>query len=103
MGWGRMLLLGNIGQQLDIHEVSRELDALRRKMRADGRFDQEVSDYLGKLAGENAELKLYLAALIQLLIAKNIVVPDELKSVVEKLDATDGKANKRFDGDIVPP
>jgi hypothetical protein len=97
-----MLLLGNFGQQLDIHEVSRELDALRSKMRADGRFDQEVSDYLSKLAGENAELKLYLAALIQLLIAKNIVVPDELKTVVEKLDSTDGKANKRFDGDIVP-
>ena len=103
MGWGRMLLLGNVGQQLDIHEVGRELERIRAKMRADGRFDHEVSDYLGKLSGENAELRLYLASLIQLLITKNVVSTTDLKAVVDQLDSSDGKQNKRFNGDIVAP
>ena len=32
MGWGRMLLLGNLGQQLDIEEQRREIQDLRSRV-----------------------------------------------------------------------
>jgi hypothetical protein len=102
MGWGRMLLLGNIGQQLDIHEAGRELEHIREHLEASGRFNHEVSDYLKKLAAENAELRLYLAATIKLLTEKNVIHASELSEIVTALDASDGKADKRFSGDIAP-
>ena len=33
MGWGRMFLLGDVGQQLDIQEQREELRRLRRSVR----------------------------------------------------------------------
>jgi hypothetical protein len=103
MGWGRMLLLGNIGQQLDIRDVNRELETLQARFRASGRFDQEVSDYLVKLSVENSELKLYLASIARLLVAKNVISPAELAEIVESLDRSDGKIDKRFTGEVAPP
>ncbi len=103
MGWGRMLLLGNIGQQLDIGDMNRELEALHARLRESGRFDQEVSDYLGKLSAENSELKLYLASTVRLLVAKNVITSAELAQLVESLDQADGKIDKRFTGEVAPP
>ena len=37
MGWGRMLLLGNLGQQLDIEDQRREIQQLRSRVRSESR------------------------------------------------------------------
>ncbi len=34
MGWGRMLLLGDWGQQMDIHDQRADIEALKRQIRS---------------------------------------------------------------------
>ncbi len=38
MGWGRMLLLGNWGQQMDIEDQQREIDDLSLRKNTPARF-----------------------------------------------------------------
>lgn len=102
MGWGRMLLLGNVGQQLDIRDTQRTLGQIFSQLRAAGRFDQEVADRIDRLATENAELKLYLAAIVQLLVAKGAITSVELQELVDRLDRADGAADGQFGGKINP-
>lgn len=103
MGWGRMLLLGNVGQQLDIQDTERALAQLAEKLRETGQFDREVARRLDQLVAENAELKLYLAAIVRLLVSKGVVSPAELKDIVDAIDRSDGHVDGRFAGGIAPP
>ena len=102
MGWGRMLLLGNVGQQLDIQDTERALAQLAQQLRETGQFDREVARRLDNVVAENAELKLYLAAIVRLLVSKNVVTPGELKQIVEVIDRSDGQADGKFTGNISP-
>ena len=103
MGWGRMLLLGNVGQQLDIQDTERTLTQLAQQLREAGRFDQEVARRLDQLTAENAELKLYLAAVMRLLVSKNLITPGELERIVDAIDQSDGRTDGKFTGKIAPP
>jgi len=100
MGWGRMLLLGNVGQQLDIQDTERSLADLSHRLRQSGQFDREAARRLDQLAAENAELKLYLAAIVRLLASKNIVTDAELRSIVDAIDRSDGTADGKFTGKL---
>lgn len=102
MGWGRMLLLGDLGQQLDIHDTRTALAQIQDQLRATGQFDHEVSRRLDQLATENAELKLYLAAVVRLLVAKGVIAPGELKEIVDQIDRSDGRADGQFSGKLPP-
>jgi hypothetical protein len=103
MGWGRMLLLGNIGQQLDIQDTERALAQMAHQLRETGQFDREVARRLDHLAAENAEMKLYLAAIVRLLASKNVVSSAELREIVDAIDRSDGSADGRLTGRIPPP
>lgn len=100
MGWGRMLLLGNVGQQLDIGDVREELARITSHLQAGGQFDRQTADALQRLARENAELKLYLAALIRLLASKGVVTSAELTAIVETIDRSDGQADGGYTGPL---
>lgn len=102
MGWMRMFALGNAGQQLDIEEHKRSLDALRQQLRAQAGKDQELDRQLVELWSENLDLKLYVAAIFRLLVAKNLVTPEELRQLVEAVDAEDGSADGVFRGQVLP-
>ena len=101
MGWGRTLLLGDIGNRLDIEDTERDIGSLRRKIL--GAFDQNMSQdkKIDALISENAELKLYLASVVRLLVTKGMISPEELAAVVEKVDAEDGSVDGQYDGEIV--
>ena len=102
MGWGRLFLLGNVGQQMDIEELRSGLRRMRRNAAAHSAISaQKQAEVLQGLEAENAELKLYLAALVRLLVAKGVVSADELRQVVEAVDAEDGQADGRLDGKVV--
>ena len=100
MGWGRYLLLGDIGQQFDLSDQKQQLDRVRadlnrtREVAADWKRDIE------KLRRENDELKLYLAATIRLLTSKGVLTSSEVKDVVDVLDSEDGVRDGRFTGKI---
>lgn len=100
MGWGRMLLLGDLGQQMDIEE---HRDNLRKLARENSRLrqagDSQVSR-LARLEQENDELKLYLASIVRLLVGKKVFSKEEFARVVELVDASDGAADGKFGGEV---
>ena len=100
MGWGRYFFLGRMGQQLDILDQKEEIDRLREEMlrsRSSGSGSAEVLD---RLQAENDELRLYLAAVIRILLSKRVVTQDEMKQIVDAIDAEDGTVDGRFTGNL---
>ena len=57
---------------------------------------------IGQLEAENAELRLYIATVISLLIKKNVVSREEFESINKIIDKLDGVEDGRFDGGIAP-
>jgi Tfp pilus assembly protein PilO len=92
MGWGRFLLLGNLGQQLDLSDQQREMDDLRDELRRTQRSQADATT-LAELRAENDELRLYLTALMRLLAAKGVVTREELEQIVAAIDAEDGESD----------
>jgi hypothetical protein len=101
MGWGRTLFLGDIGNRLDIEDTERDIGSLKRRIR--GAIDKDMSQdkKIDALISENAELKLYLASVVRVLVTKGMISPEELAAVVEKVDAEDGSVDGQYDGEIV--
>ncbi|HUR56679.1 MAG TPA: hypothetical protein VM029_03155 [Opitutaceae bacterium] len=102
MGWGRLLLLGNLGQQFDIHDAQKalaqaEVDVARLKEGEDS-----VNKRLLRLQLENDELKLYLAATVRLLTQKGLVSRAELHAIVTAVDGSDGNLDGRYTGKVEP-
>lgn len=89
MGWGRFLLLGNLGQQLDLSDQQREMDDLRDELRRMRRSDANTTT-LAELRAENDELRLYLTALMRLLATKGVVTREELEQIVAEDGESDG-------------
>lgn len=102
MGWGRMLLLGNVGQQLDIQDTQQTIGHLVQQLRNGQAADRDTAHTVEKLAAENAELKLYLAAIIRLLVTKGTITPAEIEQVVREVDRSDGAVDGRFGGPLSP-
>jgi hypothetical protein len=101
MGWGRTLLLGDIGNRLDIEDTERGISNLRREIAGSFRKDMSQDEKIQTLVEENAELKLYLASVVRLLASKGTISTDELCTMVDVLDAEDGSSDGVYDGDIV--
>jgi hypothetical protein len=101
MGWGRTLLLGDIGNRLDIEDTERGISNLRREIAGSFRKDMSQDEKIQTLVEENAELKLYLASVVRLLASKGTISTDELRTMVDVLDAEDGSSDGVYDGDIV--
>lgn len=78
MGWGRTLLLGDIGNRLDIEDTERDISRLKQKMAGVFRNDMSQDQKMEVLIRENAELKLYLAAVVRLLLAKGSIAKPNL-------------------------
>ena len=92
MGWGRFLLLGNLGQQLDLSDQQREMSDLRAELRRTQRSQADATT-LAELRADNDELRLYLTALMRLLATKGVVTREELEQIVAAIDAEDGESD----------
>jgi hypothetical protein len=103
MGWGRMLLLGNWGQQMDIEEQKQEIEDLRMQLNAaSGAQDTAtLRARIAQLESENSELRLYLAALVRYLGHKGILQQGEFRRLVEAIDTEDGAEDKGYHGKIM--
>ena len=101
MGWGRMLLLGNLGQQLDIEEQRREIQNLRSRVRSESRAAAgDIEVRLDVLERQSDEMKLYLAALVRYLAAKGHLDLTEFAQLVDEVDAEDGSTDGRYKGNL---
>ena len=86
MGWGRMLLLGNVGQQLDIGDLSSAVDQMRGAFEQNRDVDREQEQNIEQLRSENRELKLYLATIVRLLVARGVLKQEEVDAAVQAIE-----------------
>ncbi len=86
MGWARTLLLGDIGNRLDIADTEQGIIALQRNLIQNTHADRKQDDRLNQLEKENIQLKLGLSVLTNLLIKKNILDQNELSQIADTLD-----------------
>lgn len=100
MGWGRMFLLGDLGQQLDIDDLEESLATLESQVEYDRGELDETANRLRQLEREVAELRLYLATALRLLQYKRIVSPAEMQAMVEAVDRIDGRRDGQHRGPI---
>jgi bifunctional N-acetylglucosamine-1-phosphate-uridyltransferase/glucosamine-1-phosphate-acetyltransferase GlmU-like protein len=94
------MLLGDIGNRLDIEDTEREISKLKQQIRNSTSVDLNQDQKISELENENAELKLYMAALIRLLLSKGAITNDELTRMVEEIDGADGRVDGKFNGSI---
>ena len=86
MGWGRMMLLGNVGQQMDIGDLEGAVDQMRGDMAQKDQVDREQGMDIERLKRENHDLKLYLATLIRLLVSKGALKQEEVDAIVSAIE-----------------
>ena len=90
MGWGRTLFLGDIGNRLDIADCEEDVRILKESLMQIHQEGQSQDAELWAVQRENDQLKLYIAALIRLLMCKRILGKDEIQKMVEIIDGEDG-------------
>lgn len=99
MGWGRMLLLGNWGQQMDIQDQKKEIEALRAEVSRQKR--STGADRIAELERENAEMRLYLAALIRYLISNGTIDLNDFRVLIDEIDRADGRHDGGYEGKVL--
>jgi hypothetical protein len=100
MGWGRYFFLGDFGQQLDLADQKDEIENLRNELRRSRGSSKDVTQDIKRLQAENDELRLYLTAVVRLLISQGIVSQKQMRQVVEAIDAEDGVQDGRYQGKV---
>ena len=104
MGWGRMLLLGNWGQQMDIEDLRQEIESLRDQqsdINTGARQANSLQSRVTQLEIENGELRLYLAALVRYLGNQGLLRQDEFRILVGAVDSEDGNTDGGYTGPIL--
>lgn len=80
------MLLGNVGQQLDIGDLDNAVAEMRNDIAQKEQVDREQGQDIQQLKSENHELKLYLATLIRLLVAKGVLKQEEVDAIVSAIE-----------------
>jgi CRISPR/Cas system CSM-associated protein Csm2 small subunit len=101
MGWGRTFLLGDIGNRLDINDCEQDIRVLKESLMEIYQEGSAVDAELRAVQMENNQLKLYLAAVIRLLISKNVLAREDIQKMVDIIDAEDGAMDGKARGDIL--
>jgi hypothetical protein len=77
-----MMLLGNVGQQLDIQDLENVIGQMRADVAKTQNLDRTQEQSIDEMRSENHELKLYLATLVKLLVAKGVIRQEEVDAAV---------------------
>lgn len=101
MGWGRTLLLGDIGNRLDIEDTERDIELLKSRLEKVNNKDATQDQMINELRIEHAQTKLYLASMVRLLLKKGSISIQELEAMVNAIDVEDGKSDDMFQENIV--
>lgn len=90
MGWMRTMLLGDIGNRLDIQDAENDISTLRSHAASAARATGNQVATIARLEGELARQKLAVTALTRFLIAKGVVSESELQEFIHDVDFEDG-------------
>ncbi len=86
MGWARTLLLGDVGNRLDIEDAEVEIERVKRELGQKQDTDRTQSQQIEQLLKENVQLKLGLAALAKALVGKGVLSAEDLGRWVDLID-----------------
>lgn len=86
MGWARTLLLGDIGNRLDIADTEKDITRVRRELSRKRIVDETQEKAILQLQEENEQLELCMAALVKTLERKGILSPEEVKNLVDMIE-----------------
>jgi hypothetical protein len=90
MGWMRTLLLGDIGNRLDIADTEKGLASMRANQKKTVQNLHARDKNIESLEQELGQQKLAIQALTRFLIEKDMIEEEELDSFIEQVDAEDG-------------
>ena len=83
MGWMRTLFMGDFGQNLEIEDLQERLNQMRDEKAPAARTQEKQ---IKALQEETHDLKVRLAVLIKLLVAKNVLTAQEIASMIAALE-----------------
>jgi hypothetical protein len=86
MSWGRMFLLGNVGQQIDIEDIEADVERLRARLHEKQSTDGDQDKALVVLRQEVTDLKLVVAELARLLVAGGTLPAEAVDRIVRSVD-----------------
>ncbi len=108
MGWGRYFLLGDFGQQLDLSDQKAEMERMRYELEHSRMSASAVSSdtsglrrEIDTLRRDNDELRMYIAAVIRLLLSKGVASSEELAAIVNAVDSEDGLPDSQYSGPVL--
>jgi hypothetical protein len=84
----------------DLAACEADIAGLCRQMHEQTHVDRAQNVRMDVLEAEVAEMRLYLATVIRLLMAKGQVTREDFARLVAVIDASDGAVDGQFDGDI---
>ena len=86
MGWARTLLLGDIGNRLDIADTEQDIGEIRNEIASKHSLDASQDEAILRLQEENQQLELCVAALVKTLQSKGIFTQTEVENLVRMID-----------------
>jgi hypothetical protein len=86
---------------LDIEDTERDIARLKQDLVGSVQKDMSQDQKILLLVNENAQLKLYFAALVRLLTKNNTITKSDLEAIVAVIDAEDGRADGQFSGPVL--
>ena len=86
MGWARTLLLGDIGNRLDIADTEQDIEKIRHELAYKQNLDESQDDAIRRLQEENQQLEICIAALVKTLQRKGIFTQTEVENLVRMID-----------------
>ena len=91
MGWMRTILLGDIGNRLDIEDAEKGIRALRVSLSKAKRTTRTNEERISNLEEENEQLELLITMLLRRMQEKNLFNGDEIRSLTEIIDPPEEK------------
>ncbi len=86
----RTILLGDIGNRLDIDDAEKSISQVASKQRRTESQLRAKNVRIDRLTAELSQQKLAIQALTRFLVSKEMISEDELNAFIEKVDAEDG-------------
>jgi hypothetical protein len=91
MGWLKHILLGDLGQSMDILEAREVMAGQAALQIQQSKRVVDANLEIARLKRRNEQLHLAITALTKHLVAKGVVDAAELASFIEEIDRSDGK------------
>lgn len=98
----RQMLGEHLGEEDELHSVEAEIAHIREFLKDQDSVDACQDARIKLLELENAELKMFLAALIRVLLSKEVIDREGFRAMVRAVDALDGKVDGGFHGSLGP-